>query len=86
MKRRLIDANALEAEFAGPFVQTYKECREALHEAPTIDAVEVVRCKDCEHWKKYTDYSPIIGTCKIAGYFVGERGYCVYGKRREPDA
>lgn len=86
MERRLIDASELEAEFAGPFVQTYKDCREALRNAPTISAVEVVRCRECKHWdNSTTGNDPFFGTCKLAKYCVGANGYCVYGIRREPD-
>lgn len=39
---------------------------------PSVDAVEVVRCKDCdnERW------------CKIAQYH-GPNGFCSYGERKE---
>lgn len=36
MNIRPIDANALHALYAGPFVQTYAECRKALDNAPTL--------------------------------------------------
>jgi hypothetical protein len=36
MDIRPIDANALHALYAGPFVQTYAECRKALDNAPTL--------------------------------------------------
>lgn len=29
--------------------------REALGRVETVDAVPVVRCRDCKHWRKYTD-------------------------------
>lgn len=35
----LIDKDALESLFAGPFVTSYKDCREALRDAPEVDAV-----------------------------------------------
>ena len=48
---RLIDANALKAEF--PVIGNFKDdlwpsgaVRRAIDNAPTVDAVEVVRCKD----------------------------------------
>lgn len=41
MASDLISRSALEAEFAGPFVQTYKECRQALREAPAVDAIPI---------------------------------------------
>lgn len=51
---------------------------------PTVDAVPVVRCKDCKHWKHAdgigcTDFVKI---CSLAYYMIGENGYCLYGERR----
>ena len=54
-EKRLIDANELRTQFddippyiglAGSLVQQY------IDNAPTVDAVEVVRCKDCKHYDK----------------------------------
>lgn len=54
-----------------------------VKEAPAVDAVEVVRCKDCKHWMKdvpgCTDF---VGRCELANYMVGATGHCVYGERR----
>ena len=56
---------------------------EVLKQTKTVDAVEVVRCKDCKHWSDgvagCTDH---VKCCKIGFYMVGENGYCVYGERR----
>lgn len=49
----------------------------------TVDAVPVVRCKDCEHMCRDN-----VGVfCKVwNGYNgCGYDGFCNYGKRREPD-
>lgn len=45
--------------------------------APTVDAVEVVRCKDCFHFWD--------GVCKahIDVIYVDDNGFCSYGERRE---
>ena len=42
----------------------------AIEKAPTVDAVEVVRCKDCIREQH----------CEFAQY-QGENGYCLYGER-----
>jgi len=42
-----------------------------VKDAPTIDAVPVVRCKDCF----------LYGDCKLAK-FIGDNGYCSCGKER----
>lgn len=50
---RLIDADALEKEMCSGCEHNknkYANCVDcAIANAPTIDAVEVVRCKDCKH-------------------------------------
>ena len=51
----------------------------AIDEAPTIDAVRVVRCKDC----KYRDADDF---CTGRGYpnmLVPDDGFCEKGARRE---
>ena len=55
----------------------------AVRNAPTVDAVEVVRCKDCKHWlKDVPGCTDAIGRCRFGNYMVGAAGYCVYGERR----
>lgn len=39
-----------------------------IDEAPTIDAVPVVRCADCKHWHEETGY------CDNHSYFIGIDG------------
>ena len=55
-----------------------------LEEAPTIDAVEVVRCKDC----KYSKYKQGELRCYIWSISskTKEDGYCFCGARMEADA
>jgi len=54
-----------------------------IETSPTVDAVEVIRCKDCRFWGME---EPIetenCKFCKLASYMVGENGYCVYGERK----
>ena len=42
---------------------------------------EIVHCKDCKHWIDDYPYSNIVKKCELAGYMVGEKGYCVYGQK-----
>ena len=49
---RLIDADATKRRVADTFFDTLIPCvNRALDDSPTIDAVPVVRCKDCKHYK-----------------------------------
>ena len=53
----------------------------AINEAPTIDAVEVVRCKDC----KYSEYKQGELRCYIWSISskTKEDGYCFCGAKME---
>lgn len=57
---------------------------EKLDAAPTVDAVEVVRCKDCEY-----SYDEISYLCCSHGVCIDcevpPNFYCAEGKRKEPD-
>jgi hypothetical protein len=49
--------------------------------APTVDAVEVVRCRDC----KYIEMTEYGGYCCANDEGVAYDGYCAYGERSEDD-
>ena len=58
-EKRLIDANALIKEANADGAYGYVDAKQ-IADAPTVDAVEVVRCKDCKHrysdsWCEYVD-------------------------------
>ena len=72
---RLIDANALcEGRVSNDPVVIAAKC------APTIDAVEVVRCRECKY-----KHVPRCCPCQISGFKVDDDWYCPMGVRREPD-
>lgn len=55
-KKRLIDAGDLWSDIMmlphnGDIVSS-EEVEQAIKDAPTVDAVEVVRCKDCKHYAR----------------------------------
>ena len=56
----------------------------------TADAVEVVRCKDCKHWKQGDSNGgnsiedlQWIGGCKWAKCCRREMDYCSFGERKD---
>ena len=59
-EKRLIDANALIAEYDRVHIGEPGKARKLIADAPTVDAVEVVRCRDCTH-----DGLPTCFTCYI---------------------
>lgn len=57
---------------------------QAIDEQPTIDAVPVVRCKDCVNWLKDIDWCKIHSSITLDGdwnMFDGN-DYCSYGERK----
>ena len=104
-EKRLIDANALKGQFID-YVRTPPhfhygdwqnmcingtEIDEVIENAPTVDAVEVVRCKDC-HWWRLVNTRNGCGICQHEVFSVDDctvdpvtepTDFCSYGERRE---
>lgn len=86
---RLIDAEELELQFDVSDEDII--AKEIIRNAPTVDAVPVVRCRDCIH--RLGDESPMCmlhtEPCANARGYKGEavcvemNGFCSYGKRKE---
>jgi hypothetical protein len=59
----------------------------AIEEAPTIDAVAVVRCKDCENWRKHTSelFGRDYGYCRVCMMDTKTDHFCSYGERKDGD-
>ena len=86
---RLIDADALKEYATGGVTSVGFLTLAEIDKAPTIDAVPVVRCKDCKHYKHGKHFTDI-NFCQRLPYYA-ERGglntadddFCSYGERRE---
>lgn len=67
--------------------KTASDVYDVVDSMPTVDAVPVVRCKDC---KKYIPCQKLpIGTSKWCDMFdraTCEMNYCGWGERREDDS
>lgn len=68
---RLIDANALLAEYDRQHDGEPGKARKLIEDAPNVDAVEVVRCKECVSHN----------ICKFE-QFQGLNGFCSCGERK----
>lgn len=78
---RLIDVNAAISAFAdmGQDIDTH-DVIDLLKEQPTVDAVPVVRCKDCQWFDANDDYYD--SYCDKNGISVEEDFFCADGERR----
>lgn len=82
---RLIDAHKLLDD-----IETNKDAVdivdivESIMVSPTVDAVPVIRCKDCKHARKC--YGDIVWASKGGGYIynpLGFDGFCSIAERKE---
>ena len=76
---RLIDADKLERQeyWGNERCFDYVDA-EDIDNAPTVDAVPVVRCKDCKH--------EFGGSCIICGFQKRKpEDFCSYGERKDGD-
>ena len=86
--KRLIDADALLEKMKR--TSRYFDVVFDVEEMPTVDAVEVVRCRECQHWKpsgskagnSFSDME-YIGGCEFTKYYRRENDFCSWGKRKE---
>lgn len=84
---RLIDADAVkfEVEYGydnhGVLLVPYRDIKKSMEATKTVDAVPVVRCKECKY-----SYADLDGLCCTYGVcldsIVPEDFYCSYGERR----
>lgn len=61
---------------------------ETVDKAPTIDAVPVVRCRECEHhyWEQEPCHGKTVHYCELPhmrGVEVFKEFFCYYGERGE---
>lgn len=91
---RLIDADALmiqlenrqavlvkEWGYRDHYTRGFDEAVDKVGNAPSVDAVEVVRCKDCEHYIKSEEN--IGGHCREHCMWTNTDDFCSYGERKD---
>lgn len=52
-----------------------------IDNAPTVDAVQVVRCKDCKHLVAVNVNGKGIPTCRMSGMEVAPAEFCSRGEK-----
>ena len=102
-EKRLIDANAFLKDILtagiGKTIIEYSESDIGymIRKRPTVDAVEVLRCRDCKYWgdeagKSQCSDGVLFARCKVHNYLIDgrhtgwcptENDFCSYGERKE---
>lgn len=69
-----------------PFIHYY-DGKEIIKNAPTVDAVEVVRCRECKHYATADFDGDILCGCTLhsAMLDITPDSFCSYGERKEGD-
>lgn len=57
--------------------------KEAIERVPTVDAVEIVRCKDCKWYERKYPWNGNIYECSYLEAPMDDNDYCSWGERRE---
>ena len=89
VKRQYEDCHGYSGNKKGIYREAILAVRSILHSAKTIDAVPVVRCRDCQRWKpsgskagnSFSDME-YIGGCEFTKYCRRESDFCSYGERK----
>lgn len=94
-KIRLIDANSFspselyerdEVYYRDTFYSGVRRVLQAICDAPTVDAVQVVRCKDCIYWESGKSYVPYCNRFENGLQDCEADDFCSYGERRSEQA
>ena len=97
---RLIDADEAIINFGfkwDDIPPTVEEFVRFLKKQPTVDAVEVVRCRECKYWgdeagKLQHSDGVLFARCKVHNYLIDgrhtgwcptENDFCSYGERKD---
>ena len=72
----LYDSNRTNAEWV-------RRIELVLEQLPTIDAVPVVRCKDCKHWGIHKRLN--VPWCRAMHIDKSANGYCDFAERSEDE-
>ena len=95
-EKRLIDANALIKEANAEGAYGYVDAKQ-IADAPTVDAVEVLRCRECKYWgdedgKLQRLDGVLFARCKVHNYLIDgrhtgwcptENDFCSCGERKD---
>ena len=99
---RLIDTNFILDDFLKRYTERERDGKlvfatceikqdfaDMISNAPTVDAVTVVRCRECKYWKQSgskagNSFSEMeyIGGCEFTKYCRRESDFCSYGERK----
>lgn len=90
---RLIDADKFILALMDAALSSIDEdtILDLIDSVPTVDAVPVVRCKDCKHYRTYMGRDMCAKNVKLLGWrevglcATGKDDFCNYGERKNDE-
>ena len=85
---RLVDVDEVIAEYDRIHEGEAGKARKLMENAPTVDAVPVIRCKNCKFSKAYyhgseSNLGMFTSLCTQGLYGMNADGYCSMAERKE---
>lgn len=87
-----VNEDTHKSNYMGDTLMSYEVAdmiEDCIENTPTIDAVPVVRCRECKYWRRYTRQweNHCAGECERHRMEGGtyENDFCSYGQRKEAD-
>lgn len=82
---RLIDADALMSAVMAQDVVDKSVVKRLIIQAPTVDAVQIVRCWQCSHSEVCTMDDGDVRYCHIYEMQTEDEYYCADGERKDDE-
>ena len=87
-EKQLIDTNALIEEYDWVHIGEPGKARKLIEDAPTVEAIEIVRCRDCKHLnvlnrKELYANCPKTNTVFLPFELDTREHFCSLGERKE---
>ena len=85
VKRQYEDCHGYSGNKKAIYREAILAVRSILHSAKTIDAVPVVRCRDCKHYATADFDGDILCGCTLHSAMVDTTpdSFCSYGEKKE---
>ena len=74
-----VNESVMPEEWRSGMLDAYDEVKSYV---PSADVVEVVRCKNCKHWQKNTEFCSKFSTLSVT-HRMPPWAFCCLGERKE---
>ena len=80
---KAVDTSKINTDYDTGFHSATSQVQGLIAYMPTVDAVEVVRCKDCKWFKKGTPFRHECNNICAGMFYVRQEDFCSHGERKD---